>query len=329
MKAVVTGGCGFVGLHIAAELSREDPNNSVLLFDVARPQFPLFHNVKYVFGDIRNTAMLDTAMAGADEVYDCAGLLGTSELIGMASMAAETNIVGCVNVLDACRRENKRRQAHEFPHLEVKVFHPTKPSFRTGPNKEWENVYTITKFTAERFCQLYKEHFGLSVAITRWLNCSGDFQHLFPVRKAFPLMIIYALNNIDIEIFGDGEQTVDIIDVRDIAKISLVACRKLGHSPEIIEVGSGKKITVLKLAQDIIAAAGSKSKIVFLPMRPGETKNTNIVADTSNLERLTGYKFQYTYEQTLADAVTWYSRLTKEEVRNALQYYGKEVVEEE
>jgi len=74
MKAVVTGGCGFVGLHIAAELSREDPNNSVLLFDVARPQFPLFSNVKYVYGDIRNPAMLDTAIAGADEVYDCAGL---------------------------------------------------------------------------------------------------------------------------------------------------------------------------------------------------------------------------------------------------------------
>ena len=272
--------------------------------------------------------MLDTAIAGADEVYDCAGLLGTSELIGMASMAAETNIVGCVNVLDACRRENKRRQAREFPHLEVRVFHPTKPSFRTGPDKEWENVYTVTKFTAERFCQLYKEHFGLSVAVTRWLNCCGDFQHLFPVRKAFPLMIIYALNNIDIEIFGDGEQTVDIIDVRDIAKISLLACRKLGHCSEIIEVGSGKKVTVMQLAKDIIAATGSKSQIVFLPMRPGETKNTNIVADISNLERLTGYKFQYTYEQTIVDAVKWYSRLTKEEVRNALQFYGKVVVEE-
>jgi hypothetical protein len=52
------------------------------------------------------------------------------------------------------------------------------------------------------------------------------------------------------------------------------------------------------------------------------------VADTSNLETLTGYKFHYTYEQTIADAVQWYSRLTKEEVRNALQFYGKVVVEE-
>jgi UDP-glucose 4-epimerase len=329
MKAVVIGGSGFVGLHVAAELSRENPDNEVVIFDISRPQFPLFKNVKYVFGDVRNPALLDKAIYKADEVYDCAGLLGTSELIEMAALAADTNIVGCLNILDACRRENIRREADKFPGLEVKIFHPTKPCFRTGPDKEWENVYTITKFTAERFCMMYKEQFGLSIAVTRWLNCCGDFQHLFPIRKAFPLMIILALNNLDLEIYGDGQQTVDVIDVRDIAKISLLACRKLGHYNGVVEVGSGSKTTVVKMAEDIISATNSQSRVKFLPMRSGEVKNTEICADTSNLKKLLGYDLQFSYEQTLKDSVDWYSRLTKYEVRNALQFYGKGIMESE
>ena len=314
MKAVVTGGSGFIGGFIAEALSKESDTNEVIIFDIAKPDFPLYDNVKYMFGDIRDRHLLNVAFRNAEEVYDCAGLLGTSELIEVSSLASETNITGAVNVLDACRDNGVKR-----------IFHPTKPMF----SHDYENTYTITKFCAEKFCQMYKEQFDLSVAVLRWLNATGPRQHVYPIRKAVPLMCILAMNDQPIEIYGDGEQTVDIIDVRDIAGISIRACRELGRYEGIVEVGLGNKMSVNKLSSTIIDLVEEKtgnkcnSKIEYVPMRSGERKNTNIVANLSNLRDLMpDFKFNYSVEECLKTCVNYYSGLSKSETRNVFQFYG-------
>lgn len=338
-KCVVTGGAGFVGGFVVEHLAKEDPTNQVLIFDIQRPDYPLYPNVKYMYGDIRNSALLDLAFKDVDEVYDFAGLLGTSELIEMTDSAIETNILGACRVLDAVRREESRRGKYitldenyklisEEPASRIKVFHPTKPSFRTGPDRNWENTYTLTKFGAEYLSFMYKEKFGINVSVLRFLNASGPRQHLYPIRKAYPLMIILALNNIDLEIYGDGEQTMDIIDVRDVAEISVMACRdtRLNKVSEALDTGTGISVTVNDLAKMIIEFTGSKSKITYLPMRAGEVKNTNIVANTSNLnEYFPDWSPRYLPEETLKHSIEYYKGLSESEIRNVLQFYGKQV----
>jgi len=314
MKAVVTGGSGFIGGFIAMELAKE-PNTEVVIFDVTVPDFRLTKNMTYRFGDVRNRQMLDDTIQGADEVYNCASLLGTAELIEISAIASDINITGLINVLDSCKK-------HEV----ARVFHPTKPMFA----HDAENTYTITKFASEKFCQMYQEQFGMSVAVLRWLNATGPRQHLFPIRKVIPSFCIFGLNGIPIEIYGDGEQTVDIIDVRDIAIIAIRACRELGKFDEIIEVGLGEKVTINALATKIadkIEVWGEttpKVEIQHVPMRRGEAKNTNIVADISNLKRaLPDYSPQYLIDDCLSECVAYYSRLSKIEVLNALHFYNK------
>jgi nucleoside-diphosphate-sugar epimerase len=314
MKSVVTGGSGFIGGFIAKALAEESETNEVIIFDIAKPDFPLYKNVKYMFGDIRDRHLLNIAFNNAEEVYDCAGLLGTSELIDVSSLASETNITGAINILDACLDKDVKR-----------IFHPTKPMF----SNDYENTYTITKFCAEKFCQMYKEQFGLSIAILRWLNATGPRQHLYPIRKAVPLMCVLALNDLPLEIYGDGEQTVDIIDVRDIAEISIRACRELGDCKDIIDVGLGNKMSVNELSTMIINLVEKKtgkkcnSGIKHIAMRPGEKKNIDIVANLSNLKDLMpDFKFKYDVEECLKECITYYSGLSSSEIRNVFQFYG-------
>ena len=80
MKIVVTGGSGFIGSHIVEELSK-DQKNKIFIFDIAKPDFNLPKNVKYIDGDISYKTSIDKAVKGATELYDCAGVLGTHELV--------------------------------------------------------------------------------------------------------------------------------------------------------------------------------------------------------------------------------------------------------
>lgn len=304
MKCVVPGGSGFIGSFIALKLAEE--GHEVIIFDIARPEFRLPENIEYFEGDIRYVEMLEKVVPGSNEVYDCAGVLGTHELISQTTRAIDTNIHGAVNVLDVCRRYNVQR-----------IFHPTKPKFAT----DWENTYTITKFTAEKFCLMYKETYKMNIAILRWTNATGPRQHLYPIRKAVPLMIALALRDLPLEVYGSGNQTVDIIDVRDVAKIAIRATRE--YASGILEVGAGIAITVNKLAQDIIDIVGSKSEIHHVPMRMGEKEDTKIVADTKALyEQFPDVNFT-PYRQTLEDCVDYYKSLNRAEIDKAIDHFRK------
>ena len=263
MKIVVTGGSGFVGSHIAQELCK-NKNNKIYIFDIIKPEIELGKNVKFIEGDISYKTSVDKVTKGCNELYDCAGVLGTHELVSQTERAIDINIKGAFNVIQSCLDNGVKR-----------VFHPTKPYFKNY----WENTYTISKISAENFCRMYKKVYKMDITILRWMNASGARQHLYPVRKFVPLAICQALLNKNIEIYGTGNQTVDIIDVRDIAKIAIKSVRNgLGRSSEVYDVGSGNPISCNDLAKKIIKMTNSKSKIVHLKMRVGEALNTKIVA---------------------------------------------------
>tara|TARA_Y100000816_G_C26108036_1_gene589684 strand:- start:1950 stop:2879 length:930 start_codon:yes stop_codon:yes gene_type:complete len=309
MKIVVTGGSGFIGSHIVEELSKVK-KNKIFIFDIAKPDFNLPKNVKYIDGDISYKTSIDKAVKGASELYDCAGVLGTHELVYQTERAIDTNIKGAFNVIQSCIDNNIK-----------KIFHPTKPYFKTY----WENTYTISKITAENFCRMFREVYKMDITILRWMNASGPRQHLFPVRKFVPLVICQALMNSDIQIYGTGKQTVDIIDVRDIAKIAIKAVRSgLGKSKEVLDVGSGYAISCNDLAKKIIRMTNSKSKIVHVPMRVGEALNTKIIAKThKKLFKQLSYKPKFTLDETIQNCIDYTESLGDDYLLKTLNFYQK------
>jgi UDP-glucose 4-epimerase len=109
------------------------------------------------------------------------------------------------------------------------------------------------------------------------------------VRKITPSFVCRALENQDIEVYGDGSQISDMVWVGDVAHALVVALEKANEDivfPEVVEVGPKQSSTVQEVAGLIIDLTGSQSKIVNLPMRPGETENSIVSANTDSLKHV-------------------------------------------
>lgn len=312
MRVCITGGSGFIGQNLMIYLAETEPDTEIVILDVVPPKVPLSRNAKFVYADIRNMASLLTPFEGCDEIYHLAGILGTSELIAVSSLACEVNVAGANNVMDAARICGVKR-----------VYNVAKPHFESYS----ENSYTLTKHAGELVGQLYAEKYGMEVATVRWLNAVGPHQHLYPVRKFLPMMILLALFNYPLEVYGDGLQTIDPIDTRDLSRFTVHAVRNLGTSRTVVDLGSGCAINCTDAAHliaDIVSRKTGKSKVpvVHLPMREGEKPGVNLVADMSYWDSV-GMKPEYDFEAsvgaTLGDIVT----RPQYELQNALRFYGK------
>jgi nucleoside-diphosphate-sugar epimerase len=157
------------------------------------------------------------------------------------------------------------------------------------------NPYSITKTMIERFIDMYNKNRGTKINIVRAMNAYGPRQRAVPpwgdskVRKITPSFVCRALEDIDVEIYGDGSQVSDMVWVGDVAHALVVALEKANEDivfPEVVEVGPAKSSTVQEVAQLIIDLTGSKSKIINLPMRPGETENSIVSANVDSLKHV-------------------------------------------
>ena len=111
MKCIVTGGSGFIGHNIVHRLAQE--GNHVIVLDIVKPEYKLSEFVEYIEGDVRYYSNLyDICIDGIDEIYDCAGVLGTHELIYDNNKSVDVNINGAVNVLKVAVDCNVQRIFH-------------------------------------------------------------------------------------------------------------------------------------------------------------------------------------------------------------------------
>jgi nucleoside-diphosphate-sugar epimerase len=222
------GGNGFIGRAIVEELLRQ--GDECRIFDIA-PAWNVVDpvDVEVIEGSILDRDALDAAFRGADEVYHLAGDLGTAELEDDPVSAIRTNILGAVNVFDAAL-------ATDVPC----VFFPAKPNV-------WENVYTITKRTGEDFARLYSRTRPIAIPQLRLFNAFGPGQHLTPVRKLVPTLAVQAMRGLPLQVFGDGTQTVDMIAVRDLARL-IIAFTRTRCIDAVPDCGRGEPMTVNAVA---------------------------------------------------------------------------------
>ena len=290
MKAIVVGGQGFLGAAVVRELLAR--NDSVIVIDRCASQSAcdtLFGKaaVEACVADIASRDSLRDAFRRADEVYHFAGRLGTSELDDDIRAAIDANITGAVNVLDAALAAGVPR-----------VFYPSKPNV-------WLNTYTITKVAAEQFVELYRTR-GLQTTTLRYFNAYGRGQAAGPVRKIIPTFALQAVRGEPLSIYGDGEQTVDMIHASDIARITvdLTRCARLERP---VDVGRGIPLTVNQVAADVLAHFGGGAGVVHLPMRVGETPRTTLVADIAPIQQLLGDIVFADWRDSLAMTLDWYA----------------------
>ena len=273
MKVLVTGGMGFIGRYVVEEL--QSRGHKPVIFDHHRRHHSEYDSEVEVFtGDIVDDIAVTEAMAHVDGWIHLAAVLGTQETIQNPRPAATSNLIGGLNVLEAAAQ-------YDLPGAYI------------GVGNHWmNNTYSITKTMIERFIDMFNRFRGTKVNIVRAMNAYGPRQLAVApfgsgkVRKITPSFVCRALMNADVEVYGDGQQVSDMVYVADVAKALVTAMEKAAEGivfDRTVEVGPEVNSTVQTVAETIIRMTGSDSKVVNLPMRPGENVGDVVKADTSTL----------------------------------------------
>lgn len=251
MKIAVTGGSGFIGQAVMAAGSVA--GHQMMSFDRANGhdvlgQLDFLHDFK------------------PDSIIHLAGVLGTHELFDTPAMAIDVNIHGTLRILESCRALKAGYVGITMP--------PVFPS-----------IYTATKVCTDRLATAYHREYRIPVAKVRAFNAFGPgqkFGHGHP-QKIIPAFAVHSWARKPIPIWGNGEQSVDLIDVTQIARILIEAT---GVEDDVtIDAGSGNEVTVNEVAAFVNGVTGSMVGQQYLPMRRGE-EPTKIVAQGEGWDRL-------------------------------------------
>ena len=269
-KILVTGGSGFIGSYVVENLLARE--KEVVVLDIKKPPIDgIWDKVVSWDGSITDEYLVDRLVDECDGVIHLGGILGTSETIEQAKLMSSVNILGGLNVLDACKKHEKKAVI-----------------ISTG-NYWMNNCYAITKRAMAKFALMYNEEFGTEIAVVRGLNAYGPRQKAAPVRKIMPNFVIPALLDKPLFVVGSGNQVADLIYVGDIAEILVRALlNDHGVYDSIFEAGMGQNITVKEIAELVIKLSHSSSKIQYIEKRKGEEFDAIVKADTKTLEPL-GY----------------------------------------
>lgn len=284
MRALVTGGSGFIGGYVVERLARRGVEPVVL--DLAWPEGlsvrPLYHP-----GDVRDPEAVAAAMEGCAVVVHLAGILGTDLTVDCPVDTVDHNLVGTLRVLEEARRQRVR-------------------VVLINVGNDWDNPYTITKQAAVRFGLMYDREFGIPVTVVRAMNGYGPRQKADATRKLVPTLICAALENKPLPVYGDGEQLVDLVYVEDVAEILVRAALAPEPVRGQVEAATGRAVRVNEIAERIRQLVNPRVPVVHLPMRRGEPPRSRTVGDPADAARHFGYVPETPLEEGLRKTVEWY-----------------------
>lgn len=289
MKKVLITGYGFIGSHVVEELASR--GIQAVVFDRYQPKDEWKHidvNYDFMLGDIRDRNAVSEAVGLCDGAINLAGILGTSETVDNPFPSVEVNVNGGLNFLEACRNHNKRG-------VQIAV-----------GNHFMNNTYAITKTTVERLALMYNKEHGTKIAVVRGLNAYGERQKHKPVRKITPNFVCSALRRESIKIFGSGNSVMDMIYVKDLAKVLVEALVSDKTKYDVIySAGTGIDTTVNDIAEVVNRITGNKAPVVHVPMRAGEVEDSVVLGDPFTLLDL-GITQLTNLEDGMAKTVEWY-----------------------
>lgn len=247
----ITGGSGFIGSWVQEQI-RERGHTPLVLDHKQRGG---------LLGDVRDRTIVFEFAAHVDAIIHLAAVLGTSETIDEPMPAAETNILGTVNVFDAAAR-------YGLPTVFAAV----------GNSGIGRGTYCITKTCGEEFVKMYREDRGLPIIAVRPMNAYGPRQSApspygpSKVRKIVPSFTCSALSNRPMPLYGGGRQVSDAIHVTDVARVFVQAVISAANGiipDHPVDVGNIYPVTVRQVAEQV-AVNVPGAVIEEIPMRAGE-----------------------------------------------------------
>jgi len=294
MNVIVTGGAGFIGSHLVDVLLNKGHQVTVLdNFSTGRPE-NLAHvkdQINLIECDLGEEGDWQAAFEGIDWVLHMASLADIVPSIQKPMAYYKSNVTGTFNVLQACREYKVKRLVYAASSscygIPDKYPTPETADIRT------EYPYALTKRLGEELVLHWSKIYGLEAVSVRFFNVYGPRSRTSGTYGAvFGVFLAQKLAGKPFTIVGDGEQTRDFTYVTDVAH-AVLAAAKSNCSGEVFNVGSGKTVSVNRLAELL---EGEK---VHIPKRPGEPDCT--FADITKIQEHLDWKPEVSIEQGVAE----------------------------
>src|SRR5512140_373886 len=310
MNVLVTGGCGFIGSNLVRLLRRERPDWAVVNLDKLtyagnlESLADLEKDPGHVFvrGDIANRELLDLVIERhrIDAVMHLAAESHVDRSILGAEIFTRTNVLGTQVLLEAAKEHELRRFLQVSTDEVYGSLGPQGAFTESSPLRP-SSPYSASKTAADLLALAYHHTFGLDVVVTRCSNNYGRYQ--FP-EKLIPLMIVNALHDEPLPVYGDGGNVRDWLHVEDHCQALLLALEK-GRAGETYNIGGGAERRNIEVVQGILKFVGKPETLIkYVQDRPGHDRRYAI--DPSKIRSELGWKAAHTFERGLEDTVRWY-----------------------
>jgi UDP-glucose 4-epimerase len=303
MKILVTGGAGFIGSHIVEHFQDKA---EVRVLDNLRSGFK--HNLaglkhEFIEASILDREAVHNAVQGVDYIFHLAAMISVPESMARPIECNEINTLGTLIVLEEATKAGVKKLVLSTS-AAIYGDNPVVPKVETML-AEPKSPYAITKLDGEFYCKLFADEGRLQTACLRYFNVFGPRQDPKSQHAAaVPIFIYRAVKNLPITIYGDGEQTRDFINVKDIVAVNVFFATQ-SPATGVFNVAYGQCITINELAATITRLTGSRSKICHAPERPGDVKHSQAAIDKL---RSVGFTPTSNFGDGLEATVNWFQK---------------------
>ncbi len=347
-RILITGGAGFIGSHLCDELL--DRGYRVRVLDCLseqvhggereRPAY-LSDEVEFQTGDIRDDAVLDSALRGVDAVYHLAAAVGVGQSMYEIESYTSINNLGTAKLLEkviSLRRQIRKLVVASsmsiygeglYEDSLGRIMEPPERSLSQLKNGQWDlldrdgrpltplpttetkqaqpsSVYALGKYDQERMCLMIGAAYEIPVVALRFFNVFGTRQALSnPYTGVLAIFASRLLNNNPPLIYEDGLQQRDFVSVKDVAQACRLALETEAAAGQVFNVGSGCNMNVRQVAERM-ARALNKEHVGFQvtgKYRVGDIRNC--FADVTKAQEVLGYRPGVTFEEGLVELADW------------------------
>ena len=316
-RALVTGGAGFIGSHVADLFLNNGWSVDIVDNLSSGRRENVASAARLHVMDIRSTDAAELVAGGSfDVIAHLAAQIDVRKSVNDPAFDASVNVLGALNLVEAMRRaDGEKRARFVFSSTGGALYgdHATPPNGETVA-KEPDSPYGIAKLATELYLSYYARIHGMDMAAVRFANVYGPRQDPHGEAGVVAIFCQRILNGRPMTVFGDGMQTRDYVHVSDVAAATFAAATQSLPAPRRLDdrafnVGTGVPTSVIRLAEVLRKAAGSATEIEFAPKRPGEQQQSFLTVDKAKSQL--GWTPRISLDEGLADTFRWFSANTR------------------